>query len=259
VVAEPNVAQGAHRVGPMSEARRIRAVSLDFGQTLASIDADLLVEKLARLDLRADKPAIDAGIATAWAAYDQAVRAGLGGHPWKLFMRTLLEAAVGSDSAGIERAVDSLWDDQPKRNLWRHPLPDMIELVKELRAGGVRYAILSNSEGRLAELIEEIGLAELFPIVADSGKLGIEKPDRRIFDWVANELGASPAEIVHIGDSLGADVEGALGAGMRAIWFRSKALGMAPLAKTTAIPGVPLSTSAADVRIELQRLGLPLA
>jgi putative hydrolase of the HAD superfamily len=177
-------------------------------------------------------------------------------------MRTLLELAPARsggarpDPTTIDRAVDALWDDQPRQNLWRRAVPDMIELVRELRAAAVPYAILSNSEGRLAELIDEIGLAELFPIVADSGRLGVEKPDRRIFAWVAERLGLEPGSILHVGDSLGADVEGATRAGMHAVWFRSKALGMAPGSGATMVPDVDVATSAADLRALLVRRGV---
>jgi putative hydrolase of the HAD superfamily len=95
----------------------------------------------------------------------------------------------------------------------------MIELVDDLIADRIAVAIVSNSEGRLAELVDEMGWSNRFAIVADSGKLGIQKPDSGIFRWTAEKLGIPLDRIVHIGDSFAADVEGALGAGMQAIWF----------------------------------------
>jgi HAD superfamily hydrolase (TIGR01549 family) len=233
-----------------------RACSFDFGQTLAGIDAGLLAQKLAKLGIVAKAAALDRASPLAWGAYDAAVRSGVAGHPWKLFMRTLLENGVEprSRASVIELAVDALWDDQPKVNLWRRALPDMIDLVRELRTKAVPYAILSNSEGRLVELLEEIGLAELFPIVADSGRLGIEKPDPRIFQWVGEKLGIELADLLHVGDSLGADVHGAERAGARAIWFRSAVLGMS--VPDPAPSDVVIATTAAELREHLRRVGL---
>ena len=57
----------------------------------------------------------------------------------------------------------------------------------------------------------------------DSGRVGIEKPDRRIFDHTLDVLGAR-APGIHIGDSWPADIAGALGAGWRAIWFGRRAV-----------------------------------
>jgi HAD superfamily hydrolase (TIGR01662 family) len=258
MVAEPDVGGCEDGVIAMNErVSSIRACSFDFGQTLAGLDVGLLVAKLSRLGIEMEPNPLEAAASTAWAAYDQAVRDGLGGHPWKLFMRTLLEVASSRSTlprpreSEIERAVDALWEDQPRQNLWRRAVPEMIDLVRELRSMGIPCAIVSNSEGRLAELLEEIGLGELFPIVADSGRLGIEKPDRRIFEWAATQLGVEPKAVLHIGDSLGADVEGALAAGMQAVWFRSRELGMAPDSGATIVPGVSFCTSAADLRAYL--------
>jgi putative hydrolase of the HAD superfamily len=134
-------------------------------------------------------------------------------------MATLLGGAGVSD---VERHVDWLWTEQPRHNLWRGQIPGMVGVARELAARGVRVGVLSNSEGRLAELLAEIGIADAFAAVIDSGRLGIEKPDRRIFDHALAALGATQPGI-HIGDSWPADIAGALGAGWRAVWFGRRA------------------------------------
>jgi FMN hydrolase / 5-amino-6-(5-phospho-D-ribitylamino)uracil phosphatase len=48
---------------------------------------------------------------------------------------------------------------------------------------------------------------------------GVEKPDRRLFDVAASEVGCGPDEVVMVGDSLRNDVRGAQNAGWRAIWL----------------------------------------
>jgi putative hydrolase of the HAD superfamily len=42
----------------------------------------------------------------------------------------------------------------------------------------------------------------------------VEKPDPRIFAMTLRELGVAPEQAVHAGDSLAADVRGALAAGV---------------------------------------------
>lgn len=197
------------------------AVTFDFGQTLCDLDTDMLSRRLAERGISLPAGRLEASVPEAWTAYDAAIRAGLGGHPWKILMTRLL-AIAGADGAPVADAVDWLWTEQPAKNLWRRPIEGMIELVRELRAGGARVAVVSNSEGRLAELAHEIGWGADFVVIADSGKLGIEKPDPAIFTWTAGALGVPVRSMIHVGDSWAADVAGALAAGMRAVWFRGK-------------------------------------
>lgn len=200
------------------------AVTFDFGQTLASFDTVLATARLAECGVHAEPDRLEQALPFAWKTYNDAIRQGLGGHPWKILMRALLERAAPSAATdALTRAVDFLWDQQPIKNLWRRPIPGMIELVDDLIAAKIKIAVVSNSEGRLAELIAEMGWSDRFAIVADSGKLGIQKPDRAIFAWAAERLGVPLERIVHIGDSYAADVQGALDAGMSAIWFDSAA------------------------------------
>lgn len=222
--------------------------SFDFGQTLAELDTEMLAAKCAARGVAVDPARADDAVFEAFRAYDRAISAGHGGHPWKLLVRTLLELAGARGELGP--VVDHLWDDQPRRNLWRRPIPGMIELARELRAAGVPVVIVSNSEGRLAELVAEMGWAADFDAIADSGALGIEKPDRRIFDWAAARVGGRAEDLVHVGDSLAADVGGALAAGARAVWVKARPTTLA------APPGVPTCEDAAAVRAALVALGL---
>jgi putative hydrolase of the HAD superfamily len=119
----------------------------------------------------------------------------------------------------------------------------MVELARELRAAGDRVGVISNSEGRLAEHLADIGIADAFEIIVDSGVLGIDKPDRRIFDHALARLGGSEARI-HIGDSWAADVCGAVDAGWRAVWF-------GPRAKAVADPRITVARDAAELRAVL--------
>jgi putative hydrolase of the HAD superfamily len=207
------------------------------------LDVEFLARRLAERGIAVESSALTAAMPAAWRRYDELVDPA-NGHPWHELVGTLLRGA-GIDQARVAPLVDWLWSEQPRANLWRAQIPDMVALARELTERGVRVAVLSNSEGRLAELLAEIGLGDAFAAVVDSGRLGIEKPDRRIFDHALEVLGAS-APGVHIGDSWPADIVGALGAGWRAIWFGRRA---------TAVndPRVAIARDAADVRAILAR------
>jgi HAD superfamily hydrolase (TIGR01549 family) len=217
-------------------------VTFDAGQTLIDLDLDFLTRRLAERGVAVETPALEAATPAAWRRYDELVDPA-GGHPWRELMATLLRGAGVADVADVAQVVDWLWDEQPRANLWRAQIPGMVALARELAARGVRVAVLSNSEGRLAELLAEIGIADTFAAVIDSGRIGLEKPDRRIFDHALAVLGASRPGI-HIGDSWPADIAGALGAGWRAIWFGRRATAVAD-------PRVAVARDAAEVRAVL--------
>lgn len=229
------------------------AVTFDFGQTLASFDTILAAARLAERHFIVEPERLEAALPYAWRTYNDAIRRGLGGHPWKILMRSLLErAAPAASSDALTDAVDFLWDQQPVKNLWRKPIPGMIEIVDELIASGIKVAIVSNSEGKLAELIAEMHWSARFGIVADSGKLGIQKPDRGIFEWAAERLAVPLGRIIHIGDSYAADVEGAIGAGMKAIWFDKAAQDPVPW-------NCLIADDAETTRIALRAFGIPIS
>jgi FMN phosphatase YigB (HAD superfamily) len=223
-------------------------VTFDAGQTLVDLDLALLARRLEERGVRATPAALAAAAPAAWRRYDELVDAARG-HPWHALMATLLAGAGIADP----ELVDWLWREQPRVNLWRRPIPDMVALARELAAAGVAVAVLSNSEGRLAELLEEIGLADPFAAIIDSGRVGIEKPDRRIFEHALARTGAAAG--IHIGDSWTADVEGALGAGWRAVWYGRRA------GERLAQPreGVAVARTAAEVRAALARWGVPVS
>jgi putative hydrolase of the HAD superfamily len=233
-------------------------VTFDVGQTLLELDLSMLARRLAERGHEVPRVRLEVALGPAWRAYDDHVGQGGVGHPWKVLLAHLLEGA-GVSAEATPALVDWLFVEQQTQNLWRHAVPGMIELARELCNAGVPIAILSNSEGRLEELMTELGHAHLFRAIVDSGRLGIEKPDPRIFAWTAGRLALPLDRVVHIGDSHSADVAGALGAGMRAIWFRGtadaphrKLADVAPLDEERA----RVCSDAAEVRATLRDFGV---
>ncbi|MCM1110562.1 MAG: YjjG family noncanonical pyrimidine nucleotidase [Clostridium sp.] len=68
--------------------------------------------------------------------------------------------------------------------------------------------------------IRNTGILPLVELIVLSDDIGINKPDRRIFDYAVEKSGVadSRAHLI-IGDNPDTDIRGALGAGWRAIWF----------------------------------------
>jgi putative hydrolase of the HAD superfamily len=87
--------------------------------------------------------------------------------------------------------------------------------LDELRATGVHVVVISNSEGMLETLFDRLGILQHFDAVFDSARLGVEKPDPRIFHAALTRFGVAPERGLHLGDTYATDILGARAAKMR--------------------------------------------
>ncbi|HEX5928387.1 MAG TPA: HAD family phosphatase [Solirubrobacterales bacterium] len=101
-----------------------------------------------------------------------------------------------------------------------HPNEEMIELMRELKDGGKRMAMLTNNVKEWEPLWRSmLPVDEIFETVVDSGFVGCRKPEPRIYEMTLERLGL-PAEACLFIDDLPHNVEGAQKAGMAAVHFR---------------------------------------
>jgi HAD superfamily hydrolase (TIGR01509 family) len=128
---------------------------------------------------------------------------------------------LGGDSRTVEMLqsayVDPLFAFPPRLN------EDARETLEALRGRVHKIGLISNT-GRspgvaMRRLMENLGILELFDATIFSDEAECRKPNRRIFDLAARELGAKPEDIVHIGDNPEADIWGAKQAGMSAVLY----------------------------------------
>ncbi len=101
-----------------------------------------------------------------------------------------------------------------------HPNEEMIELMRELKAGGRRMAMLTNNVKEWEPMWRTmLPVDEIFETVVDSGFVGCRKPEPQIYELTLGRLGL-PAEACLFIDDLEPNIEGARKAGMTAVHFR---------------------------------------
>ncbi len=96
------------------------------------------------------------------------------------------------------------------------------EALVRLRAAGLKLVAASNWEPWLLDLLDHLDMRESFDALAVSGLIGVEKPEAAFFERTLEIAGATRDETVHIGDSFYADVQGAWGVGLDAIWINAR-------------------------------------
>jgi putative hydrolase of the HAD superfamily len=132
-------------------------------------------------------------------------------------------AMVRHSFAGVadvsDRLFDAIYERFSEPRSWLI-YDDVIPTLQKLEEVGVKLAVVSNWDERLEPLLEQLGLATYFDVIVVSSLVGAHKPDERIFHRAAAELALSPEKILHVGDSWREDVEGARGAGAKALRIR---------------------------------------
>jgi putative hydrolase of the HAD superfamily len=95
------------------------------------------------------------------------------------------------------------------------------EVVLERLRRRVRLAVCSNfSHASTArEVLRETHLLRHLDAVVISEEVGFRKPRSEIFQLALARLGADAGEVLHVGNELAVDVEGAARAGMKAVWI----------------------------------------
>jgi putative hydrolase of the HAD superfamily len=82
-----------------------------------------------------------------------------------------------------------------------------------------RLSLLTNGAACLQrEKLAASGLGDYFEVVVVSADLGVAKPDAAVFEHALEQLDVDPTDAVMVGDSIAKDVDGALAAGLRAVW-----------------------------------------
>jgi HAD superfamily hydrolase (TIGR01509 family) len=100
-------------------------------------------------------------------------------------------------------------------------IPDHHANVLEGLSRRVRLGLCSNfSHSEMAlSLLDDCGFSAHLDARVISDAVGIRKPRAEIFEAVLAELGVTPEETLHVGDSLSADIGGAAPLGIRTAWI----------------------------------------
>ena len=133
------------------------------------------------------------------------------------YMRLVLEGLGVADGSTVERVAEWRRTYNPPLGVWTAHDPQAPESLALVRRSGARAAAISNSNGSVASVLAAVGLGPYLDFVVDSGEVGIEKPDPRIFELALARADVAPAEAAYIGDFYSIDVKGATAAGLRAV------------------------------------------
>ena len=105
--------------------------------------------------------------------------------------------------------------------MWKYTelKPDTIDVLKTLK-GKYKLAILSNGQSKSQhDKIDNCKISEYFDEILVSGDVGVNKPNKEIFEIIAQRLGVKCDECVVVGDVFSSDILGALRTNMIPVWI----------------------------------------
>lgn len=201
----------------MTSVKRPALLLLDAGNTLVYLDHDTLAEIATSAGYDASAEQLRKGEATAKRRYEEIMARGVSHElGWNLYMEVVFESA-GLTPDQARRATELAREEHDRFNLWRKVPAGLVQALQRARAAGLRLGVVSNSEGKLAELLVRVGLMGLLELVVDSGLEGVRKPDPEIFRRALARLAVPPDQALYAGDIPEVDVVGARAAGMEAV------------------------------------------
>ena len=194
---------------------KLKAIFFDVGNTLLFLDWERIfasfghqpsrqqlcaAERLAKSQLDADCLATGRPNSTYWQTY----------------FATLLRQLGVTD----ESQIPTLRALACSSKSWRIPAAGVHEVLPRLKQG-YRLGVISNADGEVESILQACGLAGYFDSIIDSGRIGVEKPDARIFRAALDSLAISADEAAYIGDVYSVDFLGAREAGLQAVLMDS--------------------------------------
>jgi 2-haloacid dehalogenase len=199
---------------------RPTTVVFDLGGVLVDWDPRYLYRQL--FDDPDEMESFLADVTTAeWNAHQDA------GRPWAEAVELLV--AEHPERRELIEAFHRRWPE-----MLAGEIPGTVEVLADLRAEGIRLVALSNWSAEMFPVARErFDFLAWFEGIVISGDVGVNKPDRRIFEYLMEHFGIEPSATLFVDDS-SANVEAAKALGFGAIQF----------------------TDAGALRRELVRLGL---
>jgi putative hydrolase of the HAD superfamily len=97
------------------------------------------------------------------------------------------------------------------------PVPGALETIGALRERGFLTGLITVCSEDVAVLWKETAFHGLFDVEVFSARVGLRKPDPRIYRLALDELGVRPEEAVFVGDGANDELAGAERVGIRAI------------------------------------------
>jgi HAD superfamily hydrolase (TIGR01549 family) len=205
----------------------IKVLFLDVGNTLMSIDYEMVCRELERNGIHCDAGILHRADASARPIISSEVNK-IKKDPSmdeRVFLfTTIIEQLpikiikhLDSTEQVAHSLVSVLFNKENVMRLWAHVLPGTEEALDKFQAMGFKMHVIGNADGLLEQRLADANLRKYFGVVIDSHIVQIEKPDPRIFNIALEAANCEPQYALYAGDIYEVDIAGAESVGMQAV------------------------------------------
>ena len=200
---------------PMNPFTSVQAVTFDVGGTLIQpwpSVGHVYAEVAAKNGVKHLSPAsLNSNFSTAWRARRNFNHTS---KDWAALVdRTFAGLVETSPSQSFFPAIYQRFAEVDAWRIYEDVLPTFDALASK----GILLAVVSNWDERLRPLLKQLRLESYFETIIVSSEVAFTKPSPVIFELAAQKLGVPPDQVLHVGDSVREDWEGATSAGFEAL------------------------------------------
>jgi len=201
---------------------RIRAVFFDVDFTLIfpgpNFQGEGYQRTCAAFGVQADAARFDEAVAASSFILDEVEEPIYDDDLYIHYTASIIEH-MGGRGPGVIKAAREIYS-QWAVNHHFEMYDDVAPTLQQLQARGLIVGVISNSHRSLDAFRDHFELGGLIHALVSSSLHGYMKPHPSIFETALLRAGVAASESMMVGDSLKADVEGALAAGMKAVLLR---------------------------------------
>jgi putative hydrolase of the HAD superfamily len=170
------------------------------------------------LGLKWDSRELDRAFNRAWNAMP--LRQAIGGPRqdddkdwWRQLVDLVLnEVAPSLNELDRDNFFEIVYEHFAEAGVWEL-YPEVLEVLGNLHSR-FQLAVISNFDGRLRMIQEQLGVSKFFSHIFISSELGADKPDPEIFRRALNVIHLQASEVLHVGDDPERDWRAATSVGL---------------------------------------------
>ncbi|MBT0727537.1 5-amino-6-(5-phospho-D-ribitylamino)uracil phosphatase YigB [Rosenbergiella australiborealis] len=155
---------------------------------------------------------------------------------WRYATLVQLMQNVGLSDVDAKRGAEQV---MAVFHQWRSAveIPCMTHQVLAELSAKVPLVAITNGNADASQL----GIAQYFALILRAGPDGRAKPSADLYQIAANTLNMHPAKILHVGDDLITDIQGALVAGYQACWINDRQQDLLTARSARLVPHLEIS------------------